>query len=46
MSRLGICWDNAPMESFFSQLKEEALHPDRTPSFDEAQQIIDDYIHF
>ncbi len=46
MSRLGNCWDNAPMESFFSHLKEEALHPYPIPSFDEAKQRIDDYIHF
>jgi transposase InsO family protein len=46
MSRLGNCWDNAPMECFFSHLKEEALHPYPTPTFEEAQQLIDDYIHF
>jgi putative transposase len=46
MSRLGNGWDNAPMESFFSHLKEEALRPYPTPSFDEAQQMIDEYIHF
>jgi transposase InsO family protein len=28
MSRTGNCWDNAPVESFFSTLKAEAL-PDR-----------------
>lgn len=46
MSRLGNCWDNAPMESFFSHLKEEALRPYPLPSFEEAQQMIDDYVHF
>ena len=46
MSRLGNCWDNAPMESFFSHLKEEALRPYPPPTFDEAKQLIDDYIHF
>jgi len=46
MSRLGNCWDNAPIESFFSQLKEEALRPYPTPSFEEARHMIDDYIHF
>jgi transposase InsO family protein len=46
MSRRGNCWDNAPMENFFSHLKEEALRPYPIPSFEEAQQIIDDYIHF
>jgi putative transposase len=46
MSRLGNCWDNAPMENFFSHLKEEALRPYPIPSFEEARQMIDDYIHF
>ncbi len=46
MSRRGNCWDNAPMENFFSHLKEEALRPYPIPSFEEAKQIIDDYIHF
>lgn len=46
MSRRGNCWDNAPMESFFGHLKEEALKPYPIPTFVEAQQIIDDYIHF
>lgn len=46
MSRLGNCWDNAPMESFFSHLKEEALRPYPIPSFEEAKHMIDDYIHF
>jgi len=26
MSRKGDCWDNAPMESFFSSLKNELVH--------------------
>lgn len=46
MSRLGNCWDNAPMENFFSHLKEEALYPYPVPSFEDARQRIDDYIHF
>ncbi len=46
MSRRGNCWDNAPIESFFSHLKEEALRHYRNPSFREAQQIIDDYMAF
>lgn len=46
MSRRGNCWDNAPMESFFGHLKEEALRQVRKPSFDEARQIIDEYIRF
>lgn len=46
MSRRGNCWDNAPIENFFGHLKEEAMRQFPTPSFDEAKQIIDNYIHF
>jgi transposase InsO family protein len=46
MSRRGNCWDNAPIENFFSHLKAEALRHSRHPSFREAQQIIDDYMAF
>jgi len=46
MSRRGNCWDNAPMENFFGHLKEEALRQLPIPSFQEARQIIDEYIHF
>jgi putative transposase len=46
MSRPGNCWDNAPMENFFSHLKEEALRHHPSPSFAEAKHIIDDYIYF
>jgi transposase InsO family protein len=46
MSRRGNCWDNAPMENFFGHLKEEAMRQYKTPTFQEAQQIIDEYIYF
>lgn len=46
MSRRGNCWDNAPIESFFGHFKEEAFRQVRTPSFEEARYIIDDYIYF
>ena len=46
MSRRGNCWDNAPMENFFSHLKAEALRPFRNPTFQEAQRLIDEYVHF
>jgi putative transposase len=46
MSRRGNCWDNAPMENFFGHLKEEALRDIPIPSFEEAKQLVDDYIHF
>ena len=46
MSRSGNCWDNAPVESFFSSLKAEAV-PDR-PWLDahEAIGAIGEYIDF
>src|SRR5271157_153615 len=46
MSRRGNGWDNAPMENFFGHLKEEALRHLPTPSFEQARQLIDEYIHF
>ena len=46
MSRRANCWDNSPMENFFGHLKEEALRQFPNPSFEEAKQIIDNYIHF
>ena len=46
MSRRGNCWDNAPMENFFGHFKEEVLRHLTTPTFEEALQIVDEYIHF
>ena len=46
MSRRANCWDNAPMENFFGHLKEEYLRHFKTPSWEEAQQLVDEYIHF
>jgi len=46
MSHKGNCWDNAPMENFFSHFKEEALRHYKNITFQEAQQIIDEYIYF
>ena len=46
MSRRGNCWDNAPMENFFSHHKEEAMRQVKNPSFEEANPIIDDYVYF
>ena len=45
MSRRGNCWDNAPMENFFGQLKEEYLRQFKKPTFEEAQQLIDEYVY-
>ena len=46
MSRRGNCWDNAPMENFFGHLKEEALRHLPIPTFEELNEIIEEYIHF
>lgn len=46
MSRRANCWDNAVMENFFGHLKEESLRQVRNPTFEEARQIIDDYVCF
>jgi putative transposase len=46
MSRRANCWDNAPMENFFGHLKEEYLRHFKNPTFDEAQQIINEYVSF
>jgi putative transposase len=34
------------MENFLGHLKEEALRRFNTPTFEEAKQIIDEYIHY
>jgi putative transposase len=44
MSRKGDCWDNAPMESFFSTLKRERVHRRRYWSRQEASTDVGDYI--
>ena len=46
MSRRRNCWDNAPMENFFSHLKEEYLRHYPNSTFEEAEQLIREYIHF
>jgi putative transposase len=46
MSRKGNCWDNAPVESFFSYFKEEALRQQPRLSFEEVKRLIDDYVYF
>lgn len=44
MSRRGNCWDNAPMESFFSTLKRELAHRSVWQTRAQARQDIFDYI--
>jgi transposase InsO family protein len=44
MSRLGDCWDNAPMESFFASLKKELVHGAHFASRAEARAALFEYI--
>ncbi|OUS27715.1 transposase [Gammaproteobacteria bacterium 45_16_T64] len=44
MSRKGNCWDNAPMESFFSRFKVELIYAEQYQSIDEAKSGIFEYI--
>lgn len=44
MSRKGNCWDNAPMESFFSRLKVELIYAEQYDSIEEAKSGIFEYI--
>lgn len=44
MSRKGNCYDNAPVESFFSSLKNELVHHRQFQHQAEAQGAIEDYI--
>jgi putative transposase len=44
MSRKGNCWDNAPMESFFSRLKVELIYTQQFRSIEEAKSSIFEYI--
>ena len=46
MSRKGNCLDNAMAENFFSILKTECIYRQKIKSFDEAKNLIDDYIWF
>lgn len=44
MSRVGNCWDNAPMESFFKTLKVECVYQTRFATRDQARLHIVDWI--
>jgi putative transposase len=44
MSGVGQCWDNAPMESFFSSLKKELTHHEDYATRAEAKASIFEYI--
>ena len=44
MSRKGNCWDNAPMESFFSRLKVELIYAEQYRTVDELKAGVFEYI--
>ena len=46
MSRRGNCYDNAMAENFFSILKTECIYRHKLKSFEEARQLVDEYIYF
>ena len=46
MSRIGNCWDNAPVESFFSSLKAELVSTATWTSRQQATTAVADYLHF
>ena len=46
MSRRGNCYDNAMAENFFSILKTECIYRHKPTTFNEANEMIDRYIHF
>ena len=46
MSRRGNPYDNALAENFFSILKTECIYRQKIATFEEARQLIDDYIYF
>lgn len=45
-SRKGNCWDNAPIESFFSHLKSELIYLVNTTDVDELTKLVHEYIYF
>ena len=46
MSRIGNCWDNAPVESFFSSLKAELVSRVRWATPREAEAAVADHLRF
>ena len=46
MSRRGNCYDNAMAENFFSILKTECIYRQKLKTFQQANDLIDEYIHF
>ena len=46
MSRRGNCYDNAMAENFFSILKTESLYRQKIATFQQARELIDEFIYF
>ena len=46
MSRRGNCYDNAMAENFFSILKTECIYRQKIATFQQAKELIDEFIHF
>lgn len=46
MSRRGNCYDNAMAENFFSILKTECIYRQKIKTFQQANELIDDFIYF
>ena len=46
MSRRGNPYDNAMAENFFSILKTECIYRQKVKTFQQANYLIDEYIHF
>lgn len=46
MSRRGNCYDNAMAENFFSILKTECIYRQKIQTFQQARDLIDEFIHF
>ena len=46
MSRVGNCWDNAIVESFFASLKAELLSQSHWAGPDDAEAAVADYLRF
>lgn len=44
MSRVGNCYDNAPMESFWGTLKKELVYQETYPTIDAAKKSLFEYI--
>mgnify|MGYP000586221095 FL=1 len=46
MSSIGCPYDNACAENFFSMLKTECIYRAKPQTFDEAKELVDEYIFY